>query len=277
MSPKKNELIREVEKLEGQIRQIKTSLDDMVKVVKGGEKEIIKTYIDGFDDALGGGIRKKHIVLISGASGTLKSSLALSVLYNNLKKGGSKGLYLSLEESKESLLETMDGLNLRDFDDRDLMIVDIGRMRIEHEEVNEEKDWFGIIEEYLKRKVHNEDISLIVIDSLSALSSMSNPENLRNELFQFFNFLKSLGTTCFLITELNAKPNNGVSTHSIEEYLSDGMINLSFVEYDGKVELRIRCVKLRHSTHSKDFFILNNSNGRFVVKPVDGHTLNKEL
>jgi non-specific serine/threonine protein kinase len=276
MSNKKNDLIKEVEKLEGQIKQIKYSLDDMVKVVKGEDGARIKTFIEGFDEALGGGIRERHIVLISGTSGTLKSSLALSVLYNNLKNQGSKGLYLSLEESKESLLETMQGLNLGDFDEKELMIVDIGRMRIEHEEVNEEKNWFGIIEEYLKRKVLNENISLLVLDSLTALSSMSKPDNLRNELFQFFNFLKGLGVTTFLITESSGNSDNGLSARNTEEYLSDGLINLNFVERNGTIELRIRCVKLRHSEHSPNYFILDTSNGRFVARPANGYSVNKE-
>ena len=273
MNRRKEEVFSEIGRIEEQIRNLKTSLDDVAKAVKAGEQGRIRTYIEGFDEVLGEGIEKRHIVLISGSTGTFKSSLALTILYNNLKRGGSKGLYLTLEESRESLLETMRNLNLDDFDEDDLMIIDVGRMRADHESVDKEKNWFRVIKDFLRKKVKTEKISLVVLDSLNALTSMADTENVRNELFHFFNFLKGLDITSFIIKETPASANGGTSVHYSEDFLSDGLIDLRFFELNGSVELRIRCLKLRHSSHSPDYMVLDTTNGRFRALPVNGHAL----
>src|SRR3990172_428152 len=54
----------------------------------------VKTYIEGLDDTLDGGIPKGHVVLVSGSPGTMKTSVTFSILYHNVK-AGSKGLYIS--------------------------------------------------------------------------------------------------------------------------------------------------------------------------------------
>ena len=63
-----------------------------------------KTYIKGLDEELGGGIPEGHIILVSGTPGTMKSSVAYNILYNNIKSEDSVGVYVSLEQSRENLL-----------------------------------------------------------------------------------------------------------------------------------------------------------------------------
>ena len=47
----------------------------------------IKTYIEGLDEVMQGGMPKGSVVLLSGVSGTMKSSVAFSTLfYNALEK-----------------------------------------------------------------------------------------------------------------------------------------------------------------------------------------------
>ncbi|MCK5038723.1 MAG: circadian clock protein KaiC, partial [Thermoplasmata archaeon] len=76
------------------------------------EKERVKTYIQGLDEQLNGGIPKGHVCLVSGMPGTMKSSVAYNILHNNAKHGGKKGLYISLEQGRDSLIEHMDGLGM---------------------------------------------------------------------------------------------------------------------------------------------------------------------
>ncbi len=60
-------------------------------------KPKIKTCIDGLDEHMAGGIPQGHVVLVSGMPGTMKSTVAYSILFNNAKKENKKGLYISLE------------------------------------------------------------------------------------------------------------------------------------------------------------------------------------
>src|SRR5438128_1774161 len=76
-------------------------------------RPLVKTHIRGFDeDVLRGGIPQGHVVLVRGASGTMKSSLAYYVLYHNAL-AGSPGLYVTLEQTAAGLLEHVAGLGLK--------------------------------------------------------------------------------------------------------------------------------------------------------------------
>src|SRR5881396_30811 len=58
----------------------------------------VRTFVEGLDETMEGGIPWGHLVLIEGAPGTMKSSLAFSILLHNAAKEGLHCLYLSLEE-----------------------------------------------------------------------------------------------------------------------------------------------------------------------------------
>src|SRR5437879_13080731 len=93
-------------------------------------RAFVKTHIRGFDeDVLRGGIPQGHVVLIRGASGTMKSSLAYYVLYHNALEG-TPGLYVTLEQSAGGLLEHIASLGLKATSVSDaLPILDLSRGR----------------------------------------------------------------------------------------------------------------------------------------------------
>ena len=133
---------------------------------------MIKTYIEGFDDALGGGVPEGHTVLISGTPGTMKSSVCLNLLYKNHKENGKRSLYISLEETKDSLLTSMNRLKIDDFDGRDLFIVDLAKLRMEYDEVDQMQDWMRFVTEYLTRRVKEDDGDIVEIQTLTAVDSL---------------------------------------------------------------------------------------------------------
>src|SRR5207244_910383 len=59
----------------------------------------IPTKMEGLDDVLGGGIPDGGVVLVSGAPGTMKTSLTYHILHENALDG-VRGLYVSLEQSR---------------------------------------------------------------------------------------------------------------------------------------------------------------------------------
>ena len=92
--------------------------------------ERIKTYLGKMDELLSGGIPKGHVVLVSGMPGTMKSSVAYNIIYYNAKEAGVPGLYITLEQGRDSLLKHMKALGM----DHDLVkdklgIVDIAFLR----------------------------------------------------------------------------------------------------------------------------------------------------
>ena len=158
----------------------------------------------------------------------------------------------------------MRNLGMHDIVESKMLIVDLGRLRMEHPDADTGHDWFRILKEYLRKKVDSEGISLVVIDSLTAIYALTTLDNPRQELFHFFSFLKRLGVTTILISETHG--NKGDFGTNNEDYLPDGTILLRFVDVgETDVQLRLRIVKMRHTKIYHGDLTLLFRDGRFIV------------
>ena len=68
--------------------------------------ERIKTGIPGLDELLGGGFPKGKVVMVSGPSGSGKTILAAQFINQGIKNNEGC-VYITLEESKEKLLDNL--------------------------------------------------------------------------------------------------------------------------------------------------------------------------
>ena len=78
-----------------------------------GQDDRIRTFIHGFDEKLGGGIPAGMVVLLAGEPGTMKSTIAFNILYQNAMKDGRAGTYITLEQGRDSLTRHLIGMSLR--------------------------------------------------------------------------------------------------------------------------------------------------------------------
>src|SRR3990172_4715351 len=166
-------------------------------------KKRIQTFIRGFDEALDGGIPEGHVVLVVGEPGTMKSSLTYSILYNNAKEEGNKGLYISLEQSRQSLLDHMEGLgfDLGVVEDK-VHLLDLGLIR-KNLKMLGDQTWMHVFKMYAENLKNSTDYQILILDSLPVLELLASFEDPRQELFHFFEWLRELNITTFLITEMS--------------------------------------------------------------------------
>ncbi len=246
----------------------------------------IPMYIQGLDENIEGGIPEKHIVLICGSAGTMKSSITFNVLYNEALVGKT-GIYISLEQSYGSLVEHIDNMGydlsrinmihinelqslipkLQEYKNSDkgnLIIIDLGCIRKEIKDVKiaGNRSWMNVIKNIVLKTKQVLPSELLVIDSLSALYVLSKFENPRIELFFIFEFLRDTGMTSYLISEM---PLDGskYSEYEVEDYLSDGIVFLSLSKLRRTVVREIRVVKLRATAANNDVFSLEFQNAQF--------------
>lgn len=240
-------------------------------------RALVRTHIRGFDhDVLRGGIPQGHVILIRGASGTMKSSLAYYILYHNAMEG-TPGLYVTLEQSAGGLLEHVAALGLKATSVSDVLpILDLSRGR-EHLEDMVAK--VGAMTDataprgeallaVLKAKIlelrKKRKFQLLVVDSWDALELILEFKDRRAETFGFFEWLRDLGVTSLLISEepgLEAQP-----TALEEEFLSDGIVHLRLEPIgDTAFQRRLQCVKMRSVNQDSDEHTLLFENGRFEV------------
>jgi len=234
---------------------------------EGNCMEKIRTFIEGFDEKLSGGIPKNHIVLVTGEPGTMKSSLCYYILHNNAKKLGKKGVYITLEQSRESLIEHMKnmGMSPEEVGDK-ISIVDLALIRKSMEDLARE-GWLQIFKMYAQNLKDTMDYELLVLDSLPVLETLASFENPRVDLFHLFEWMRDLEITTFLVSEL-AHGSEAYGKHG-EDFLADGIIHLTMDKVDEiTVQRRIRCVKMRKTYHSMNYFTLMFEHGRFQVTRV---------
>ncbi|MEM3738240.1 MAG: ATPase domain-containing protein, partial [Thermoplasmata archaeon] len=125
----------------------------------------IKTFIEGFDEKLNGGIPQKNVVLIAGEPGTLKSTIAFYILYHNALNESIPGVYITLEQGRESILSNMEGLGLEYAKvEKKLSVVDLAMIR-KHIEGIGEHTWMDIFKMYADNLKATTDYQLFVIDS----------------------------------------------------------------------------------------------------------------
>jgi KaiC/GvpD/RAD55 family RecA-like ATPase len=242
----------EVRRLREQVTAL-ASASAAARPAPGDER--LPTYVGGLDAHLEGGVPRGSVLAITGPGGSMKTSLGLYVLVKN-RAAGRRGVYVTVEESRDSILRTMRHLGLGKDDD---FLVDIARLRVEREGAEEIRDWLRVLKDFLVRRNQRERVDLIVIDTMDVLASMAHLEDPRNELFHFFHFLRSMGVTTYVIA--NADSSGSGLAHDLT-FLADGVFELRFSGAgEGKVQLLFRCVKMRHTNHSRDYFVLAYDKG----------------
>ncbi len=224
-----------------------------------GSSDRVRTFVAGFDDKLSGGIPLGHVVLLAGEAGTMKSTLAWHILYHGAKTDKRAGAYISLEQSRESLtshLRSM-GMDPKDVEDR-VSIVDLGMIRRNLEGMAE-STWLEIFKMYAHNLKRSLNYEVLVVDSLTVLEDLARFERPREQMFQFVEWLRDLKATVLLISERGRNDEFGAYG---EEFLTDGIIHVKMERVDdANIQRRIRCVKMRGSAHSPNYYTLIFQNG----------------
>jgi KaiC/GvpD/RAD55 family RecA-like ATPase len=230
----------------------------------------IKTYVQGLDEKMDGGIPSEHIVLISGRAGTMKSSIAFSLLFNQAKHEGKRGIYLTLEQSRNSLIEHMIRLG---FDPKEIkgsggiIVIDMARLRkeMESQEKDEEINWPQSIITTVNNYKMKFGCNIFVLDSLAALYSISTFKNPRSDVFMFFDKLRDLNITTLLVSEMFEPEKLSFGMYNVEEFLADGIIHLQMERDKRNVNLFLGVVKMRKTSHDRAYYPLLVSKSNFEI------------
>jgi KaiC/GvpD/RAD55 family RecA-like ATPase len=228
----------------------------------------LKTYIEGFDRMLEGGIPVNHIVLVAGTPGTMKSSISYYLMYHNVLENGMTAVYVTMEQSRESLLRQMEKMGMKTDSVKDrLHVLDLSIIRKKLREVSTGGSWMQVFKSYLSNLKQNLKFDIMVIDSLDVLETMADIVNRRTDLFYLFEWMRELDATVFLISEASGE--RLLDGKFDEGYLSDGIITLKMaVVREVDTQRRIRCVKMRETNHDPSYYSLLFSNGKFQITKV---------
>ncbi|CAI8217304.1 MAG: ATPase domain-containing protein [Candidatus Thermoplasmatota archaeon] len=233
----------------------------------------IPTEISGLDEMMQGGIPEGHIVLVAGASGSMKSSVSFGMLYNAVMQGPTSGIYVTLEQSKESLRGHMANMGM-DVDDNRvrnrIAIIDLVDLRVKLDEqgMGGKVDWMGQLIRQLKNYRDNIGFEVLVFDSLGAFFTLTKMENPRDEIFRLFEAVRRMGLTALFICEMTGEDKKQFGEYGVEDYLSDGVIHLTMERTGDHISRKLAIVKMRHTAHALGYlpFKWNPDNQKFSIK-----------
>jgi len=230
--------------------------------------ERINSFVKGLDKQLGGGIPKGTISLLYGHPGTMKSTLAYNILYHNAKKHGTKGVYITLEQTEQSLYDHLRNLG---YDPEEMMehilFMDIGSMRYSTD-ISADA-WYRLFKTVIGDFKKQENFKLLAVDSIDALEVIGEIENRRMDFFRIFQWLRTLEITAFMISDRGDMMNNGGKYE--EGILADAIFEMRMVPRgDTKVIRQFRCVKMRSSYHNTNYMQFQFKDGKFWVQESNG-------
>jgi KaiC/GvpD/RAD55 family RecA-like ATPase len=187
----------------------------------------------------------------------MKTSLAYSILYENAARG-SKGLYVSLEQSRASLADHVESLGFSAGKAGEaLSILDLSALR---KKLADEGSWTELFRMYTQSVRVGFPYEALVLDSLDAFEILARFRNYRREVFELFKWLRGLGCTTLVLGELPSSAKGhapqAFGKHR-EDYLADGIVHLSLQQRgDFEVQRRIRVVKMRGARHDTGYHAL---------------------
>ncbi len=225
-----------------------------------------KFGIRQLDRMLYGGIPQGHMVLLSGNTGTGKTTFGMQFLVNGIKEGENV-VFVALEEPIEQLKKTAKnhGWDFERFQKEGRLdfvstdLIDIRNDRLLYSIVN---------------AVNCIGASRVVIDSVSSLMSASmNEEQVRQFLIQLSGFFKEKGVTCIMnyltgssFGAVKGQLMSNIMTNDMRlSSITDGIILLLYVERGQSVKKMLNILKLRGSKHSKEVYRYEIEKGRISI------------
>lgn len=223
----------------------------------------VRTFVRALDDVLNGGIPEGHVVLLCGPPGSMKSSLAYSILYRNALASKISSIYLSLEQSTRSMRDNVASLGMEHERVQTLLgIQDLGMVRkmLKH---LDKRTWFDVFKLTFRNFQENWGGRILVLDSLQVFMLMSRFKQPREDLFHFFEWLRDLGLTSILVSEMRQDSFN-FGPHG-EDFLADGIIHLDMRREVNAVNLYLAIIKMRKTRHKRSYFPLLFEDGMFEI------------
>ncbi|MDO8564295.1 MAG: gas vesicle protein GvpD [Nanoarchaeota archaeon] len=222
------------------------------KISKTEFKNRVSTGISELDKMLQGGYPEGHMIMLSGNTGSGKTTTSMQFLLKGLEKG-EKVIYINLEEPTSQILKTSEehGWDLQKYEKEGRLkfitpdLIDIYPDRILYQILHE---------------VQKSNSTRVVIDSISSIISAGvNRDQLREFLLQLTGYFKTKGITC-IMTYLNEDIFGGTAANTLaggassELRLSsvvDCIILLRYLERKNSIFKILNILKLRGSGHDK--------------------------
>lgn len=214
------------------------------------KREIVETGIPGFDKLLGGGLLHGSVITLSGPTGCGKSTFAMHFLVEGIMKYKEPGIYIAIEESRESMRFHMSGYTW-DLDklekSRKLVFLDYPVY-----EVDQFLNQYSAIQEI----INSVGARRVVVDSIMPVALYFKDEDERKKGFlQLIDNIRKWDTTTLIVSEDTSATKQGSlpeTKYGVETF-TDGWIHI-YSTFDPKKRERTKAIeilKMKGINHSR--------------------------
>lgn len=200
-----------------------------------------KSGIPGLDPMIGGGIPEGNLVVLSGDPGSGKTVFCWQFLYEGIKNYNENGVYISLEESEESIIDAAleFGWNFKE-------LVEKGRLKIITIELYD----FERLKNTVEDTIRSISAKRVVIDPGVIFKLFFDRElDARKRIVSLGKMLKRIGCTTIITNEISL--DKMTSLYGLEEYVADGVILLYHTKLRNKFIRSIGILKMRNTVISE--------------------------
>lgn len=226
------------------------------------DEERVPTGVPGLDTMLRGGFLPNTVVLVRGAPGTGKTSLAFQFLVEGALRG-EPGLFITFEEFPDALYRDAESLG---FDIKALERE--GKIHIIFTSPLVLLKSLQEPESTIHRRLMRADIRRAVLDSATHFTRLTHDRlELRRIYTTLVNSLRREGITTLLLSEERRTDYQRTGRGALS-FLADGIILMRYVEVESEIQRAIVVLKLRGSDHDREIRHYEIGEGGLVVKKV---------
>lgn len=195
----------------------------------------VTTGIRGLNKLLEGGFPKETVILVSGGPGTGKTLFGLSFLAEGSKKN-ERSCYISFNENEQGLIRACSRINpLQVVSKNETFVI----KSIELGSDISVSRFIDIIEQF-------PSFERLVIDNINKLLLFAEDKRqYRTQLDTLTRYLREKVGCTLLICETE---NDRIDTGLGEAFECDGVINISFLEFEEKPRRILRIEKMRYTS-----------------------------
>jgi KaiC/GvpD/RAD55 family RecA-like ATPase len=252
----------------------------MAKKSKGGDAPrpegpgLVPTGIGDLDEILRGGIPTGSSVLITGASGTGKTSTCMEILCRGAAEGEPGVMFLTSETPEQA---TVNYAPFQFFDpaligDNQLVLLDMNEtyreLGIAHPDTGLSVDDGHKLLDTIEKAVDDAGAKRLALDSLTGiLATFENESRIRTFLKELVRRMAEKGVVTLMTAEV---PPDVVrySSLGVEDGLVDGVILLSNMESRGDLLRSIQIIKMRGTDHSRSVYVMDLTVYGIIIAPI---------
>jgi circadian clock protein KaiC len=203
----------------------------------------VPSGIAELDSLLGGGVDRGTSMLLLGAAGTGKSTIAMQFVQAALARGDRAAMFL-FDENLHIMLSRGEsiGINLRDAIDKE-------RLTIRQVDAAEMPP--GEFVSHVRSAVEASDARVVVIDSLNGYTNAMTEERfLTVHMHELLSYLNQRGVLTIVIVAQHGLMGRMESPIDVS-YLSDVVVLLRYFEATGSIHQAISVMKKRTGKHER--------------------------